>query len=114
MKKVVKNIAIKLWFRNSIFKKSVLFSKDSYVREGVQMGGYHITLETQSRIPQYSRLMCFENISGEVLKSRLTIDNNVFIREKAMLIPGMTIGDNCIIGAGNTVEKLFLSKLYDC
>lgn len=167
MKKFIKNMAIKCWFGNSMLRKGVTFGKDSYIREHAQIGGgHHITLGTHSRISQYSRLMCFEKISGEELNPQLTIGdncffgrnltiscsnrveigndclitgyvficdsehgmdpecgkryetqpmirkttkigNNVFIGEKAMIMPGVTIGNNCIIGAGSIVKKSF-------
>lgn len=34
----------------------------------------------------------------------IRIGNNVFIGKKAILLPGCTIGDNCIIGAGAVVR----------
>ena len=35
----------------------------------------------------------------------IRVGNNVFIGMKAMILPGVTIGDNCIIGASAVVTK---------
>lgn len=35
----------------------------------------------------------------------ITIGNNVWIGAQACLLPGVNIGDNCVIGAGSVVTK---------
>lgn len=35
----------------------------------------------------------------------VAIGNNTFIGQRAIILPGVTIGDNCIIGAGCVVSK---------
>ncbi len=35
----------------------------------------------------------------------ITIGNNVWIGAKTSVLPGVTIGDNCVIGAGSVVTK---------
>lgn len=42
---------------------------------------------------------------GEIEKGKVTIGNNVFIGVKTVIMPGVTIGDNCIIGACSLVTK---------
>ncbi len=42
---------------------------------------------------------------GEVEGKRPTIGNNVSIYTGAIVIGGITIGDNCVIGAGSVVTK---------
>ena len=39
------------------------------------------------------------------------IGRNNFIGEKAIILPGVTTGDNCIIGAGSVVTKSFESNV---
>lgn len=39
---------------------------------------------------------------------RINIGNNVFIGMGTIVMPGVTIADNCIIGAGSVVTKSFL------
>lgn len=46
-----------------------------------------------------------ERGEGELYFSRqITVGDNVFIGAKVTLLPGTTIGDNCIIGAGCVVK----------
>lgn len=35
----------------------------------------------------------------------ITVGNNVFIGTRAILLPGVTVGDDCVIGAGSIVTK---------
>lgn len=42
---------------------------------------------------------------GEMEKGKVRIGNNVFIGVKTVIMPGVTIGDNCIIGACSLVTK---------
>ncbi|HEX7757448.1 MAG TPA: DapH/DapD/GlmU-related protein, partial [Niabella sp.] len=35
----------------------------------------------------------------------VTIGNNVWVGGNATILPGVTIGDNCVIGAGSVVTK---------
>jgi acetyltransferase-like isoleucine patch superfamily enzyme len=39
---------------------------------------------------------------------KIKIGNNVYIGNNAMIMPGVTIADDCIIGAGSIVTKSFL------
>lgn len=42
-----------------------------------------------------------------MIRKKTIIGKNVFIGEKAMIMPGVSIGDNCIVGAGSVVKKSF-------
>lgn len=165
MKKQLKAMIFKIFFGNSLVRKGVKFGKGSYIREHAQIcGGKRIKLGTHTRIFPYSRIQCFEFISGKQLSPKLTIGDNVlmgrnttilcanevtigdntmfasycfvsdenhgidlstgvryecqsielssvhignncWIGEKAIILPGVSIGDNSIIGAGSVVTK---------
>lgn len=47
----------------------------------------------------------FEAIPEADLFGRIKVGNNVFIGIKTIILPGVTIGDNVIIGAGSIVTK---------
>lgn len=49
----------------------------------------------------------FRELYGETMGSAksINIGNNVFIGQHAKLLPGSSIGDNCIIGVGSIVTK---------
>ncbi|PQV64100.1 maltose O-acetyltransferase [Abditibacterium utsteinense] len=46
-----------------------------------------------------------ERLTGRELGSPVTIGNNVWIGGNAIILPGVSIGDNSIIGAGSVVTK---------
>ena len=43
--------------------------------------------------------------SGEYVVARTTVGNNVFIGFGAVIMPGVTVGDRCVIGANAVVTK---------
>ena len=165
MKETLKKLAVKLFFGNSFFRKGVSFGFGSFIREHAKIsGGQYIKIGNHSRIYPYSRIECFDKISGESFSPKLIIGNNVlmgrrttilcadsitigddcmfasdcfisdenhgmdpslgiryerqklttkpvsigknvWIGEKAMIMPGVTIGDNSVIGGGSVVTK---------
>jgi acetyltransferase-like isoleucine patch superfamily enzyme len=46
-----------------------------------------------------------EEFPGLVLHQPIRIGSNVFIGSDTIILPGVTIGDNCIIGAGSVVTR---------
>lgn len=42
---------------------------------------------------------------GMTEKRKVTIGNDVWIGQRVMIMPGVTIGDGCIIAAGAVVTK---------
>ena len=167
MKKILKNLAIKVYYGNSFFRKGIRFGQNLYIRERAHIvGGGNVNIGNNSSISFDARIMCFENIAGIKLNPKLTIGNNVFIGrnvtlscsnkieigddslitgycficdsehgmdpecgkryeiqpmitketkigknvflgEKSIILPGVSIGDNCIVGAGSVVTKSF-------
>jgi acetyltransferase-like isoleucine patch superfamily enzyme len=49
----------------------------------------------------------YKNLEQIDLFKRIVIGNNVFIGLNVIILPGVHIGDNCIIGAGAIVTKSF-------
>jgi putative colanic acid biosynthesis acetyltransferase WcaF len=47
----------------------------------------------------------FDNPSMNLITSRITIHKNVFIGARAFIMPGLTVGENAIIGAGSVVTR---------
>ncbi|MFC2143102.1 acyltransferase [Candidatus Aenigmatarchaeota archaeon] len=43
--------------------------------------------------------------SGNIIKKRVKIGNNVFIGYNSIILPGVTIGNNVIVNAGSVVIK---------
>ncbi len=46
----------------------------------------------------------FDEVKNAHIEKEIVIGNNVFVGARAMLLPGTTIGDNVIIGAGSVVK----------
>ncbi len=42
---------------------------------------------------------------------KITLGNNVFVGARAIFLPGVTIGDNVVIGTGSVVTKSFPSNV---
>jgi len=50
--------------------------------------------------------------SGKEFSKPITIENNVWIGGNAVICPGVTIGDNVVIGAGSVVTKSFPNNVF--
>ena len=50
-----------------------------------------------------SRLLCHDRTRGLYLHTR--VGRNCFIGGRAMILPGVEIGDGCVVGAGSVVTK---------
>ncbi|HOP59466.1 MAG TPA: acyltransferase, partial [Bacteroidales bacterium] len=51
---------------------------------------------------------CFrDEIENADVFGKIKIGNNVFIGNNCTILPGTTVGDNCIIGAGSVVRGNF-------
>ena len=58
---------------------------------GFYTAGHPLDVEQRNRGLEYAR--------------PITIGNNVWIGAQVCVLPGVTIGDNCVIGAGSVVNK---------
>lgn len=65
----------------------------------------HITNGVQFLTHDGGTLVTNKEVPGFVVTGRITIGNNVYIGLRSMILPGTTIGDRCIIGAGSIVTK---------
>ena len=52
---------------------------------------------------------CQKERKGHI-KTMTAIGNNVWIGAGAIILPGVSLGDNCIVGAGSVVTKSFPSS----
>jgi acetyltransferase-like isoleucine patch superfamily enzyme len=69
--------------------------------------GNHVTLTTGvTFITHDGAVWVFRDDHPEVdLVAPISVGNNVFIGMHSIILPGVTIGDNCVIGAGSVVTK---------
>lgn len=103
IKKILKNIAIKIYYGNPLFRKNIKrIGKDSFIREHTKIsGGRYITIGNNTRIYPYSRLECFTNISGKTLNPRLQIGDNIIMGRNTTILCAneIVIGSNCMFGS---------------
>lgn len=50
----------------------------------------------------------------KIIVKKVVIGNNVFIGAKTTILPGTTIGDNCIIGAGSVIKGCLEANSVYC
>lgn len=65
----------------------------------------HITGDCQFLTHDGSTLILRKDIPTLELTAPIEIDNDVFIGFRTLILPGIKIGNNCIIGAGSVVNK---------
>lgn len=123
MKKWIKNILFKVYFGNSFFRKGVHFEDGAYIREHTNIcGGKHIYMGKHARVFAYSRLNCFESISGQKLNPKLIIGENVLMGRNTTVLcaDSVIIGDNamfasyCFISDENHGINLSSGIRYEC
>lgn len=121
--------------KHYVIQKYVMSSQQRYVcylkKRGVQIGdnfrmfGYK-TIKIDTTTPGYVKIGDNVVIAADVTilthdyttsvfvhtfhdylpgRSKVVIGNNVYIGQRAMILRGVAIGDNCIIGAGSIVTK---------
>ena len=92
------------WYYNTIwgmdFHPTARFSLtaqfDRTFPKGVHVGAYsYIAFET--------RILCHDRTRGLYLHTR--VGENCFIGGRCLILPGVEIGDNSVIGAGSVVTK---------
>ena len=50
---------------------------------------------------------CLLNKTGKILKKKVVIGDNVYLGYNAIILPGVTLGNNVIVSAGSLVTKSF-------
>lgn len=71
--------------------------------EGYITIGNHVTLAPRVFILAHDA--CTNRALGFTRQARVTIGHRVFIGAQALIMPGVTIGDDAIVGAGSVVTK---------
>ena len=86
---------------NNVRAFSPISSAESYLIDV----GDNVTVSTSVRFITHdnSAIKIFDDATDFV--GSITIGNSVFIGANSTLLPGITIADNCIIGAGSVVSK---------
>lgn len=71
--------------------------------------GNHVMISPQVYFTTHDASASYYSDASDIF-GRINIGNNVYIGMGTMILPGVTIADNCIIGAGSVVTKSFLKS----
>ena len=86
-------IAIHIWPNESYL---ISIGNNVWITSGVQIINHDASVSVVQRAMNYP---------GMDKVGKTVIGNNVFIGNRSILLPGIEIGDNCVIGAGTVVTK---------
>lgn len=87
---------------NTWISPTVFFDSAQY--DYIEIGKNVTILTHDYSIKHAARMIGKENEIKSSIRKPVKIGNNVFIGAKALILPGTTIGDNCIIGGGAVVK----------
>jgi acetyltransferase-like isoleucine patch superfamily enzyme len=81
------------------------FSSEPYL---IEIGNHVAIAAGTDFITHDGAIWCFrEELENGDIFGKIKIGNNVFIGNNCTILPGTSVGDNCIIGAGSTVRGQF-------
>lgn len=107
--------ANKQYFPRLIIGKNTLIMNDfTCLNAGTIKIGHNCMIASHVFISSENHGMNPENgtyISQPLLVKDVLIGNNVWIGEKVMIMPGVQLGDNVIVGGGSVVTKSFPSNV---
>lgn len=97
-------VSLRRWYYRTVWKMDIdptcqmsLSAKlDLTYPTGVHIGAY-------SYLAFESRILCHDRTRGLYLHTR--IGENCFIGGRSLILPGVEIGDGCVVGAGSVVTK---------
>ncbi|HQK69406.1 MAG TPA: acyltransferase [Bacteroidales bacterium] len=90
---------------DNCFINNVNFSTEPYL---IEIGDHVAIAAGTDFITHDGAIWCFrDEIENADVFGKIKIGNNVFIGNNCTILPGTTVGDNCIIGAGSVVRGNF-------
>lgn len=108
--------ALRIQSRITVRKNACLeFGNETFVNEGVTICatesitiGHNVLIGSMSRIYDTD----FHQVSPDkpLRKSPISIGNNVWIAVNVIILPGVNIGDHCVIAAGSIVNRSIPGK----
>lgn len=118
------NVILTAWdhFRNQQkFKPTIILGSGSMIGDYCNISAINtITLGQKVLLGRFVTIIDHSHGAGELdlrtkapwdrdltSKGGISIGNNVWVGDKATILPNVTIGDNCIIGANSVVTKSF-------
>ncbi len=116
-----------VYLKYLICKKNNRILVDFYRRKGVRIGincaiyspiitpeSYLISIGDNVTIAPGVKFITHDNSISKILPEftdgfcRINIGNNCFIGANSIILPGVTLGDTCIVAAGSVVTKSFM------
>ena len=87
---------------DNCFINNVNFSTEPYL---IEIGDHVAIAAGTDFITHDGAIWCFrDEIENADVFGKIKIGNNVFIGNNCTILPGTTVGDNCIIGAGSVLR----------
>ena len=90
--------------KECLISPTTCFGSEPYL---VKMGDFVKVSTNVQFITHDGGVHVFRNLNNENIDlfGQIVVGNNVFIGTRAIIMPNVRIGDNCIIGAGSIVTK---------
>lgn len=93
----------------SIGERTYIFSDELETAESYLVSiGSDVMISSGVRFTTHDASACYYIPGASDLFGRIRIGNHCFIGMSAIILPGVTLADYCIIGAGSVVTKSFL------
>lgn len=103
---------IRIRFRSLIFKKRLIFEKNVFIGSNVLIDPEYdwlITIGNNSALTNGVTILAHDGSisrhTGCTKVGTVSIGSNTFIGVKTIILPGVHIGDNVVVGAGSVVTK---------
>lgn len=87
---------------NSSLNRGAWISNDTIIGDDVMMGP-NVTILSSSH--NFNRLDIPMTQQGAPKRNKVIIGNDVWIGTRAIILPGVKVGNHCIIGSGSVVTK---------
>ena len=107
-------------------KAGMIVGKNVTVMGGVNFGSEPYLIELKDNVRVSSDVIfvthdggihafrCFEKYKGVVKFGRIVVGEGTFIGAKSVIMPGVKIGEHCVIGAGSIVTKDVPNRTVVC
>lgn len=93
----------------TIGEKTYIFSDELETTEPYLCSiGDNVMVASGVRFVTHDASACYYLPGASDIFGRITIGNNCFLGMSAIIMPGVTLADDCIVGAGSVVTKSFL------
>jgi len=107
-----------LKYANVFYSPTININDNVYIGSNVYISAINqVTIEAGCVLSDYVFLsdashgfdLCGEHIIDQPLKSRgpINIKRNTFLGQRVFVMPGVTLGEHCIVGANSVVTKSF-------